>query len=333
MADLMITAEITPAPAADACTDADNVDVGSSKSSTPSTNNNRGYPYIQILEQLQSIALQSQDPAAASPDGDEPNEEKTPELLAPPQEQQQQAWDLSTDALLATLLHEFASHITHRTHDVASDIRSLQTSVNMVGVDVAQCQTEFMKCSQTIFMEQVVGDDDSESSDSSSSDGDGGDGDGDDHVKEKADKHNANDRQQQIDKEQSKEEVEDDNSSVAIARLEAEEQSAIANGMKALSLFFDPKRPNQRSSSNSNTGSGEGSDSNSNSSKEGVGPGDNNMVVVDTEADIIGDNCYFYHSADGDGFNQRPLPFIIGSREFMESSCGGNGDDDGDSQE
>ena len=293
----MITAEITPAPAADACTDADNVDVGSSKSSTPSTNNNRGYPYIQILEQLQSIALQSQDPAAASPDGDVPNEEKTPEL-APPQEQQQQAWDLSTDALLATLLHEFASHITHRTHDVASDIRSLQTSVNMVGVDVAQCQTEFMKCSQTIFMEQVVGDDDSESSDSSSSDGDGGDGDGDvdDHVKEKADKHNANDR-------------------------------------KALSLFFDPKRPNQRSSSNSNTGSGEGSDSNSNSSKEGVGPGDNNMVVVDTEEDIIGDNCYFYHSADGDGFNQRPLPFIIGSREFMESSCGGNGDDDGDSQE
>jgi len=36
---------------------------------------------------------------------------------------------------------------------------------------------------------------------------------------------------------------------------------------------------------------------------------------------MIGDNCYFYPAADSDVFNQRPLPFIVGSREFMESCC------------
>ena len=46
---------------------------------------------------------------------------------------------------------------------------------------------------------------------------------------------------------------------------------------------------------------------------------------------MIGDNCYYYPAAEADGFNQRPLPFIIGSREFMEScsfpccSVGGGG--------
>jgi len=102
----------------------------------------------------------------------------------------------------------------------------------------------------------------------------------------------------------------DDNSSADIARLEAEEQSAIADGMKALELFFDPKRPNQSSGDGSNgSGGGEGD------------------TMIDVEEDIIGENCYYYASAEADGFNQRPLPFIVGSREFMESSCAGLGGD------
>ena len=42
---------------------------------------------------------------------------------------------------------------------------------------------------------------------------------------------------------------------------------------------------------------------------------------------IFGENCYYYASAEEDGFNQRRLQFIVGSREFMESSCAGVGDE------
>ena len=69
--------------------------------------------------------------------------------------------------------------------------------------------------------------------------------------------------------------------------------------MKALNLFFDAKRPQQ------------GSDSES-----GV---NNNQIVESTEQDMVGDNCYYYAAAEEDMFNQRPLPFVIGSREFVES--------------
>ena len=43
----------------------------------------------------------------------------------------------------------------------------------------------------------------------------------------------------------------------------------------------------------------------------------------DEDDDAIGENSYYYPSAEGDVFNQRPLPFIVGSREFMESSSAG----------
>jgi hypothetical protein len=33
----------------------------------------------------------------------------------------------------------------------------------------------------------------------------------------------------------------------------------------------------------------------------------------------------YYDSAEADVFNQRPLPFIIGSKDFMESQDGGIG--------
>ena len=73
--------------------------------------------------------------------------------------------------------------------------------------------------------------------------------------------------------------------------------------MKALNLFFDAKRPQQ------------GSDSES-----GV---NNNQIVESTEDDMVGDNCYYYAAAEEDMFNQRPLPFVIGSREFVESLASG----------
>ena len=251
---------------------------------------------MQILQQLESKSIQAQssqaDPASSAA------VEIVEEKLA---DNQQSSWDLSADALLATLLHEFSSHIAARTHHVASDIRSLQHSVNHVGVDVAVVQTEFMKRSANIFMEQVVGDDDSETDSEEEED---------DEAEEVVDKKTGKQND-----EQNNDDMDDDNSdtsSAAIARLEAEEQSAISNGMKALKLFFDPKR----SSGTNDNGSGGGDNG-----------GETTTRMIDVEEDIIGENCYYYPSAEEDGFNQRPLPFIVGSREFMESSCAGLGGD------
>lgn len=191
---------------------------------------------------------------------------------------------------MSTLLNEFSSHVASRTHRTAAEIRALQDSVNDAGVDVALVQTQFMKRSADIFMEQVVGeDDDSDETDSEEEEEDEGDA-------EDGDKQTSGRNEERSD------DKDDDDSSADIARLEAEERSAIADGMKALGLFFDPKR-----GSGGDGGSGDGE------------------TMMDSEEDIIGENCYYYPSAEEDGFNQRPLPFIVGSREFMESSSAGLG--------
>jgi hypothetical protein len=68
----------------------------------------------------------------------------------------------------------------------------------------------------------------------------------------------------------------------------------------------------------------------------GGGGGRTNDPTIDAEGgeeeeddDDVGDDyCYYYPCAMGDVFNQRPLPFVIGSVEFMASGCAGLDDDD-----
>ncbi|KAL7527637.1 hypothetical protein ACHAWF_002255 [Thalassiosira exigua] len=276
MAESELQAEDNKASASDP------VATGGGEPSSPS------YPYLQLLRELQSKAIRAQDPSSAPPEGkSEP----------PPDSARRASWDLCADALLATTLREFTSHVARRTHRAASEIRGLQGAVNRTGVDVAVCQTEFMRRSEDIFMEQVVGDDES----GSESTEDGGNDDG------KADG--------KIEGQNSGDDDDDSDSSADIARLEAEEKAAIAAGMKALDLFFDPRRPTK-----SSEGGGDGNG----------GTGDQGDAMIDAEEDIIGENCYYYPSVEQDEFNQRPLPFIVGSREFMESSCAGLGGEDGE---
>ena len=258
------------------------------------------YPYQKLLHRLQSTVVSSQQ---SQVDTTAIDEEQSTEQSAPPTTSTNNNWDLSNDAQLATLLHEFTSHMIARTHHVACDIRNLQNEVNNVGVNVAMTQTQLMKRSDTIFMEQVVGDDDDAEEEESDS--------------EEVDKTEGGDNNAQKSKIAPENDDNDDvdDSSADIACLELEEQSAIADGMKALNLFFDPKRKVPPITAGSI-----GSESKS-------GGGNNNNMIIDAEEDIIGDNCYYYPSAEEDGFNQRPLPFIIGSREFMESSCTSGGGD------
>lgn len=245
------------------------------------------YPHLVLSSRLQALSSTRNDTTDDVDEIEGPTKDTS--------QQQSNEWDLSTDALLATLLLEVSAHIEARTHYVSSEIRALQNSVNQVGVEVGMVQQKWMKKSHDICMEQVVGDDESDSESEEGVDNAG------------RDKLSA----------QRDEEEEDDDSSADIARLEAEEKDAIQNGMKALSLFFDPKRRKSRKKSNNDDVEDDISDEDHH----------DNVVISTEEDNMIGDNCYFYPAADADQFNQRPLPFIVGSREFMESSCsvGGGG--------
>jgi hypothetical protein len=76
------------------------------------------------------------------------------------------------------------------------------------------------------------------------------------------------------------------------------EDQAIKDGMKALQLFYDPAQA---------TGAED--------HYFGLDQGD--------------DSACYYEFAMADAFNQRPLPFVVGSKEFMESKDAGLGDDGG----
>lgn len=280
------------------------------------TNNNsmeKKYPYLELLHQLQSISAAKFN---TFDDDDDDSDLKNNNKTTSASSKVEKEWDLSTDAQLATLLHEFTSHIQKRTHQVSSQIRNLQNSVNQVGITVGLVQHDMMQMSNEICMEQVVGEDD---------DDDNGVGDQTNNNDDTHDETNNN-----IDDD-------DDDSSADIARLEAEEKAAIQNGMKALSLFFDPKR--KRSSMQQQQQDKNGGSNNNNNIDEGIIPTSDttaaeetniiiNTTITDGEENVIGENCYFYPAADADVFNSRPLPFIVGSREFMESSCGGDGEFD-----
>jgi hypothetical protein len=224
------------------------------------------YPYAPLLKQLETKAYQSL------------------RVADPAKDTESSQWDLSHDALLATLLHEFTNHIVQRTHEVSSEVQKLQSSVNKVGVDVASVQNKWMESSRTVTMEQVITEDQDAVSDS----------------KRQEDQPNKLAEENEIGS--------DDDSAAEIARLEEEEKAAIRDGMKALTLFYDARTARQSSEGTSD--------------KIGL-DNDEDMNVFDADEDVIGDNCYYYPSAEGDVFNQRPLPFIVGSREFMESSCAG----------
>eukprot|EP00563_Minutocellus_polymorphus_P005092 CAMPEP_0181032770 /NCGR_PEP_ID=MMETSP1070-20121207/6909_1 /TAXON_ID=265543 /ORGANISM="Minutocellus polymorphus, Strain NH13" /LENGTH=294 /DNA_ID=CAMNT_0023110169 /DNA_START=74 /DNA_END=955 /DNA_ORIENTATION=- len=84
----------------------------------------------------------------------------------------------------------------------------------------------------------------------------------------------------------------------AINQQKSLEDQAIRNGMKALELFYDPAHA---------TGTED--------HYFGLDQGD--------------DSACYYDSAPADNFNQRPLPYVVGSREFMESTDAGLGEEYG----
>ena len=52
-----------------------------------------------------------------------------------------------------------------------------------------------------------------------------------------------------------------------------------------------------------------------------------NLAYIEQE-DNPEDCCYYYECSDGDVFNSRPLPYVVGSEEFNNSRTAGLGDED-----
>ena len=206
------------------------------------------HPHLKILDELRTICLRSQSSQVSEP-----------ETLS-------EKWDLSADALLATYLREYSTHLARQTQTIATEIRDLGHRVSQVEIEVTKCHSEFADKSSKVFVEHAVAEDLSD------------------------DENNPS-------RHPPKEVGEDDaDSGTDIARLEEEENSAIAEGMKALALFYDPMRRRTATDNLSEGGESRGSH---------------------------GDDCCFYPSAENDMFNNRPLPFIVGSPEFYQSSSAG----------
>jgi hypothetical protein len=306
-----MTTNMTPPPHETKSTTSPNTDV---------------YPYLHLLRDLQSRAMMRTSTATAGPPSPSIDDRrvKCEEETTMMTSSKSKTWDLSDDARLVTALHEFTKHAMRRVTDVSNGVRDLQVSINDVGIDVSLLRTEYARIGDARFLEQSVATDDLDDDVASSCEerdagGRNGDVVVDDHD---VDEHEGNDDG-------------DDDSSASIARLETEERSAISDGMMALRLFYDPNR---------RTSGGivgvDGGDSDYHDAGGGVGEGghvggvtmstmidDDDRGEKEADGGGIGydDDCYYYPCADDDVFNHRPLPFIIGSREFMESGCAGLG--------
>ena len=297
----------------------DEDDGGSSRDEVSSSSHH--YPYQRMLHRLQVKALNNSrqhQPSSCRPSSSSSSSSSSSANSS-------SAWDLSDDATLATILRELSIHIITRARRAAFEIRDLHQKVNAAGANASLVRTEFMKCTNTIFVEQIVTDDYDDDKIIDNGESKLGNNNNNNNNNrdilahgEAARRLNQNDDVGLLSDD---DDDDDDDSSADIARLEEEEKMAISDGMKALTLFFDPKRP-----INDNIGDncGNNNDGNGNNTKRVSPMIMNNASEEEEEED---NNCYYYPSAEEDMFNQRPLPFIIGSREFMESSCVGLGDE------
>mmetsp|Transcript_25331 Transcript_25331/g.54831 ORF Transcript_25331/g.54831 Transcript_25331/m.54831 type:complete len:314 (+) Transcript_25331:59-1000(+) len=188
-------------------------------------------------------------------------------------------WTLADDAKLATYVQEFSEHIQRRAEEVATAVVELEAKSAKAAVQVELAKSAFLRLPDVRFVEQVVVDSDGRQ----------------DHDDDEGAIVNGHGPQSDTAPENDEEE-DDANQLEAQQRHQQElEEQAIKDGMKALSLFYDPAAG---------------------------GETDHYFGL-----DPVDDSACYYESAPADTFNQRPLPFIVGSKEFMESTDAGLGDD------
>lgn len=225
--------------------------------------------HIQILDELELKARRCCSGSAAG--SDVPAEGSAGDAA-------ETQWTLADDAKLATYVQEFSAHIQRRAEEVATAVVDLEAKSAKAAVQVELAKSAFLRLPDVRFVEQVV------------VDGDG---------RQDQDDGGAivNGHRPQSDTAPGNDEEEGDTNQLEAQQRQQQEleEQAIKDGMKALSLFYDPAA---------------------------VGETDHYFGL-----DPVDDSACYYESAPADTFNQRPLPFIVGSKEFMESTDAGLGDD------
>lgn len=226
-------------------------------------------PVLQKQNQPESMALRHPEAKSLS----HPPQREHVRLLDKLQTQARggENWTLAHDAELTTVLRQFSLHARRRAGEVSEAIVRLDEKSARVKCEVLATNVDLLLRGDSQFLENRV-----------EAVGDGGVG----AVG------------QPIPTENSSAAVDEGDAEAAESEMEAEENAAIREGMKALSIFCDPAK-----SADDRFGEGfEGSDN--------------------------ADSCWYYESSPDDLFNQRPLPFLVASREFAESCDAGLGEED-----
>ena len=230
---------------------------------------------------------------------------------------------LAADYQLCTLLQSMSHHIQSRTIQLSNSLKKLEDKLKIIDYNV-----------------DVVTLLDSESSDYSTSmlfrtadnDGDNGYNNCNNNNKKKKNSHNNHndnvdhDHHDQQDNDEVRTQTLSQNISNnnekdihdGLGIMHQEENEAILHGIKALSIFHDHTTTtnNNNYNNNDNVPSGENMDQYSFKEED-----------IENDDNDDDDSFYYYESSPGDVLNQRPLPFVVGTAEFLESVDGGIGDD------
>mmetsp|Transcript_17340 Transcript_17340/g.21201 ORF Transcript_17340/g.21201 Transcript_17340/m.21201 type:complete len:239 (-) Transcript_17340:227-943(-) len=204
--------------------------------------------------------------------------------------------DLSKDVKLCSLLQSLSHHIHDRTSHIATSLRELEQKSNTVDYEVSRTITASLYQSDHTSMIYQASENDEKDEKG---------------VRVPIWSENENELSNQSNHENLKNNsnlYDDEEDELGLHQMQKEEEEAVQDGIKALSIFHD------HTSSNNN---------HCHRYDDYFGIED-----IDKDEEEDDDSFYDYESAANDIFNQRPLPFIIGSVDFLESIDGGIGGDE-----
>jgi hypothetical protein len=212
------------------------------------------------------------------------------------------------DVQLCTLLQSISHHIHNRTHQLASSLSRLESKLQHVDYNVNRVilLDSLYADFQSVLVKNTDDDDDDDKKKNYFSST---------NVSSSESKNNNEDVI--ADEERSNKTKISDKSHNGLEKLQREEDEAIQQGFMALSIFHDHTAPSESPAPATKTNMQHQNSNNYNVSNP-------YFEEEDLEEDDD-DSFYYYESSSGDIFNQRPLPFIIGSMEFWGSVDGGIG--------
>ncbi len=253
-------------------------------------------------------------------------------VRAQQQQQQQQPplKSLSNDVKLCTLLQSLSVHVQSRTVQLSQSMSTLESKLRQIEYDIDRVTLldSIQPDLQSMFFQTVDLD----------ANGDGGFEENITASATSLDDENHGHERREIPKntETTAHHPKKSNlgnfvsSSSGLEKMQREEDEAIKEGIKALSIFHDHTQNTTSANHNHHTHPTTKNHPNHHQLQYSaydhiIEEQDENSNVEEDDDDE--DSFYYYESSPQDLFNQRPLPFVVGSVEFLNSVDGGIGED------